>query len=94
MWHSLCAAVDLHHLHRDARICQHAGVDIPKLLDDIHHEMVEVGGLRRLTVGLHRLELCHGAADGDGCAGRVGQTAGTRVKSTFMGWSSSDVPME
>ena len=80
----LCAAVDLQHLHRDVRIGQHAGVDIPKFLDGIHHEMVEIR-LCRLAVGLHRLELCHGAADGNSGAGRVGQTAGTRVKEHLHG---------
>ena len=70
------AAADLPHLHGDGRICQNTGVDIPKLLDDILHKVVEVR-LRRLAVRLHRPELCHGAADGDRRAGGVEQVACT-----------------
>lgn len=70
------AAANLHHFHGDGCICQNACVDVPELLNDIPHQIVEVGG-RCLTVRLHRPELCHGAADGDRRAGGVGQVAHT-----------------
>ena len=72
----LHAVADLHHLHGDAGVCQHAGVDVPQLLNNIPYEAVEVGGCG-LSVGLDRAELHHGAADGDGRSGPVRQPART-----------------
>ena len=80
----LRAAADLHHLHRDVRIGQHTGIDIPELLDNIFYKVVEVR-LRCLTVGLHRLELCHWAANGDGGAGLVGQATSAGVEEHLHG---------
>ena len=70
------AAADLPHLHGDGRIRQNARVDVPQFLNDVPHQIVEVGG-RCLTVGLHRPELRHRAADGDQCASGVGQITRT-----------------
>ena len=70
------AAADLPHLHGDGRIRQNARIDVPQFLNDIPHQIVEVGG-RCLTVGLHRPELRHRATDGDRCASGVGQITRT-----------------
>ena len=70
------AAANLHHFHGDGRIRQNARVDVPQFLNDIPHQIVEVGG-RCLTVGLHRPELRHRAADGDRCASGMGQITRT-----------------
>ena len=72
----LHAVADLHHLHGDAGVCQHAGVDVSQFLNDIPHEAVEVGG-GGLAVRLDRAELYHGAADGDSRSSPVRQPART-----------------
>ena len=78
------AAANLHHFHGDGCICQNACVDVPELLNDVPHQIVEVR-LRRLAVRLHRPELRHGAADGDQRAGGMGQVARTRIETYLHG---------